>query len=596
MTDALKLSQPSGKDTTETTNLINALEQAQLKSRTEALEKNIADLTKALDSPPGKDKDKTPVKKQAKSPPAAPPGKTRHVAHAEGWKAVTTQPDFCRVGKDIVAFDSCATLDKKHKASANVIARGTPVYRQGDMFKEVQGDAGQHIVAGTSQGSGYVKILDGHSSVKVNNIPVARHDSLCMVNCNAAGVGGALGKLVTEQKGAGASPSPSGATNPSAPPGERTSEKLERLKEAKAKLESGQLDFNALDEYVNFKEANQGLADAIGGIKGAPGTAGDYAAQATRGVLGFAKDIVMGIGELAYEAGKAVPKLGRMAYTSTGQAITQLDGAIFAENIRLGNITPGTVGQGALDIGSAIVKPVTDPWNKGQYVEAVTRAAAEIATLPIAWTKAQKAAQATKIKAALELENAAKAKAALELEEATKAKAALDADNAAKLGDGVHVKFRTFEMREMLDRYKGENLPGNKQWPGQEVKYLTPEERIAYQLEIKNGKFYDSNGNLFDTAGANSLHSKGDNAIFVMDGNGNIFASKVHAAGEFHHSSFLSGNPVSAAGEIKVTNGNLEFISGRSGHYQPPPVHLDQAIDVLQNKGVDITKINRGTF
>ena len=48
------------------------------------------------------------------------------------------------------------------------------------------------------------------------------------------------------------------------------------------------MDFNALDEYVNFKEANQGLADAIGGIKGAPGTAGDYAAQATRGVLGFA--------------------------------------------------------------------------------------------------------------------------------------------------------------------------------------------------------------------------------------------------------------------------------------------------------------------
>ena len=260
-----------------------------------------------------------------------------------------------------------------------------------------------------------------------------------MVNCNAAGLGGALGKLVTEQKSTSSGPA-SGATNPSAPPGERTSEKLERLKEAKAKLESGQLDFNALDEYVNFKEANQGLADAIGGIKGAPGTAGDYAAQATRGVLGFAKDIVMGIGELAYEAGKAVPKLGRMAYTSTGQAITQLDGAIFAENIRLGNITPGTVGQGALDIGSAIVKPVTDPWNKGQYVEAVTRAAAEIATLPIAWTKAQKAAQATKIKAALELENAAKAKAVLELDEATKAKAALDADNAAKLGDGVHVK------------------------------------------------------------------------------------------------------------------------------------------------------------
>ena len=496
MTDALKLSKPSGKELAETSKVINALEQAELKSRTEFLEKNIADLTKALDNRPASDKT-PPAKKQAKSPPAAPPGKTRHAAHPQGWKAITTQPDLCRVGKDIVAFDSCAALDNKHQACLDVKARGTAVYRQGDMFSQIQGDAGQHIVAGTSGGSGYVKILDGHASVKVNSIPIARHDSKCLINCNAAGVGGALGKLVTEQKSSSSSPAssaPSNAvSNPSAPPGERTSEKLDRLKDAKAKLESGQLDFNALDEFVNFKEANKGIADAIGSIKGIPGTAGDYTAQATRGVLGFGKDIVMGIGELAYEGVKAVPKLGRMLYTSTGQAISQLDGQILAENMRLGNITPGTVGQaigqGALDIGAAIIKPVTDPWAKGQYVEAVTRAAAEIATLPIAWTKAQKAAQATKIKAALELENAAKAKAALELEEAAKAKAALDAEKAAeaaKAGDGVHVKaapkrprpdpngfdgpegykthgldgnpLKTAEGRELVEQYKAQGL------------------------------------------------------------------------------------------------------------------------------------------
>ncbi len=34
------------------------------------------------------------------------PGKTRHVAHAKGWKAICTAPDFCKVGKDIIAFDS----------------------------------------------------------------------------------------------------------------------------------------------------------------------------------------------------------------------------------------------------------------------------------------------------------------------------------------------------------------------------------------------------------------------------------------------------------------------------------------------------------
>ena len=56
-----------------------------------------------------------------------------------------------------------------------------------------------------------------------------------------------MGKLVTEQKSVGGAPA-SQASNPNAPPGQRTSLRLERLKDAKAKLESGQLDFNALDE------------------------------------------------------------------------------------------------------------------------------------------------------------------------------------------------------------------------------------------------------------------------------------------------------------------------------------------------------------
>jgi HNH/ENDO VII superfamily nuclease with conserved GHE residues len=447
MTDVLRLSRPSAKDIAEESKIINALEQADLKSRVDALEKIKADMKKLEEL-----KNPAAPAKQAKAPTPAAPGKTRHVAHAKGWRAVTTQPDLCKVGKDIVAFDSCATLDKKHKASPNVIAQSTPVYRKDDMFKEVQGDAGKHIVAGTSQGGGHVKILDGHDSVKVNNIPVARHDSKCMVNCDASGAGGALGKLVTEEKSTSSTPA-SGAKNPNAPPGQRTSERLERLKEAKAKLESGQLDFNALDEYINFKDANKGLDGLIGQIQGTPGTVGDYAAQATRGLLGFGKDIVMGVGELAYEGIKAVPKLGRMAYTSTGQAITQLDGAILAENISLGNITAGTLGQGALDIGSAIIKPVTDPWGKGQYVEAVTRGAAEIATLPIAWTKASKAAELAKAKTALEAADAAKAKAALEAEEAVKAKAALDAEEAAKAGDGVHVKAKAYADPKKRPKY-----------------------------------------------------------------------------------------------------------------------------------------------
>jgi uncharacterized Zn-binding protein involved in type VI secretion len=241
-------------------------------------------------------------------------GKTRHIAHAEGWRAICTAPDFCKVGKDVVAFNSFATLDQKHTASSNVKARGTAVYRKGDAVKNVQADAGKHVVSGTSLSSGYVKILDGHDNVKVNGIPVARHDSRCLINCDAAGVGGAQGKLVTEQKSVGGAGSPS---KDAAPPGERTSEKLAALKKARAGVANGMLNLNAADEYVNFEQSNEVLASLIAQISGTPGTASGYAAQVTRGLLGFGKDFVMGGASWPTRASRRCPSL----YSSTRRKV-----------------------------------------------------------------------------------------------------------------------------------------------------------------------------------------------------------------------------------------------------------------------------------
>ncbi len=436
--DRLTLSSPQGTDPKGISALEHAAEDASakayqladLKAHVKALEKGNADLEKLI----AKAQQKPPANASKKTA----PGKSSHVAHAQGWKAICTEPDLCKVGKDIIAFDSFATLDQHHKASPDVKARGTHVYRKGDMIKGVQADAGKHIESGTSQGSGHVKILDGHNNVKVNNIPIAKHDGNCLINCDASGNGGAKGKLVTEQKSVTASAST--ASNPQAPPGQRTSEKLARLTQAKAKLEAGQLDFNALDEYINFKDSNAGFDGFIGKIQGTPGSASDYAAQATRGVLGFVKDGVMGIGEMAYEGIKAVPKIGRSLYTSSGQAISQLDAQILAENIQLGNITPGTIGQGALDIGKAMVKPVTDPWKKGQYVESGTRAVTEVGTLAFGWIKGSKAAQAAKAADALKAEQAAEAaKVAAAAAEAAKAEELAAAAKADAAADGVHV-------------------------------------------------------------------------------------------------------------------------------------------------------------
>ncbi|AOD14079.1 HNH endonuclease [Xanthomonas fragariae] len=140
-------------------------------------------------------------------------GSSQHVAHEGDWKAVCSEPDFCRVGNSVVPFDSYADINKHVKASPDVKAQGTPVYRVGDTHKGVKGDAGAHVVAGTSQGGGHVQFLTGQSNVKVNNQPVVRQDSLCKVNCNAAGVGGALGKVVTVEKSARSEAEPSKEPN-----------------------------------------------------------------------------------------------------------------------------------------------------------------------------------------------------------------------------------------------------------------------------------------------------------------------------------------------------------------------------------------------
>lgn len=160
------------------------------------------------------------------STPAEPQGEplsglSQHLANADSvWKAIASFPDFCRVGSSITAFDSSATLENPVRYSPNVIAAGREVYREGDLFQGILGDAGRHVVSGTSLDSGCVLILEGQRNVKVNGLPVARHDSPCTVNCNSAGVGGTPGYLTTQPQSVDSSPEQSGEGGPVYNPGE----------------------------------------------------------------------------------------------------------------------------------------------------------------------------------------------------------------------------------------------------------------------------------------------------------------------------------------------------------------------------------------
>ncbi|MFC0327316.1 hypothetical protein ACFFH6_16570, partial [Halomonas organivorans] len=145
-------------------------------------------------------------------------GGSQHAANADAqWLAITSAPDFCRVGNSVVGFDSTATLDSPVRYSPDVIAAGRKLYRVGDLICGVRGDAGSGIVSGTSLGSGHVLITDGQDNVKVNGLPMARHDSACLINCNASGVGGAPGYLTTLRQTVQSAPGQAGAASDSEP-------------------------------------------------------------------------------------------------------------------------------------------------------------------------------------------------------------------------------------------------------------------------------------------------------------------------------------------------------------------------------------------
>lgn len=143
----------------------------------------------------------------------------------------------------------------------------------------------------------------------------------------------------------------------------------------------------------------------------------------------------------------------------------------------------------------------------------------------------------------------------------------------------------------MLPHYIGEDAPKNDVW-GTVVKYLSEKERASFRLKFRDGKIYDASGKPFDTSGGSTVHSSG-RAIFVMDAHGLFYASTQHEVGRFHHSSFLAGAPVAAAGEIEVRHGELKLISDKSGHYRPGRKFIEQALEQLKREKLKLRYVKR---
>ncbi|KAF9145204.1 hypothetical protein BGX30_009950 [Mortierella sp. GBA39] len=82
--------------------------------------------------------------------------------------------------------------------------------------------------------------------------------------------------------------------------------------------------------------------------------------------------------------------------------------------------------------------------------------------------------------------------------------------------------------------------------------------------------------------------------IYVTDPQGVLYiAQKVK--GQFHHSSFLGGGTVCAAGGIVVNRGRLIKINPKSGHYRPGQRHFDRLLSNLEAMGISLEGVKVST-
>ncbi|KAF9988732.1 hypothetical protein BGZ75_008668 [Mortierella antarctica] len=85
--------------------------------------------------------------------------------------------------------------------------------------------------------------------------------------------------------------------------------------------------------------------------------------------------------------------------------------------------------------------------------------------------------------------------------------------------------------------------------------------------------------------------------IYVTDPKGTLYVAQ-KKKGNFHHSSFLGGGTVCAAGGIIINHGKLVKINPKSGHYRPGQRHFDRLLASLKGMGISLedVKISYGVL
>lgn len=133
----------------------------------------------------------------------------------------------------------------------------------------------------------------------------------------------------------------------------------------------------------------------------------------------------------------------------------------------------------------------------------------------------------------------------------------------------------------------GFNKDINDHVNGAGTHYMLSRDRSPYLIQVKAGLLVQNTGvglHPFDTTS-----SSNDTFIFVMTGDGAIYSGDKQLVQ--HHSSFLAGREVAAAGSWVVRSGRPGLITNMSGHYQTPVDYAEQILKELKSRGVNTSAV-----
>jgi len=111
---------------------------------------------------------------------------------------------------------------------------------------------------------------------------------------------------------------------------------------------------------------------------------------------------------------------------------------------------------------------------------------------------------------------------------------------------------------------------------GSELQYLGETQRQQYAVHFEGYVALDASDDPLDTRSGSGTYSEIPGTfIYVCSARSRAIYSAQSVGGELHHSSFLAGEPVIAAGDWMVDNGRVIYFNASSGHYRPMPGGLE---------------------